>query len=594
MHRTTVYDSEDPNLPKLPHSVLSYEDEQRETEIVAEMIASGGSNEYYNEYYLNGFLDSSSSEDEDKSRAHRRTLSNISAIIATSLTESKRKRHTISEGSHIPPVDRRARMQAMALDLRPKNSHDISPRTSFHQRRKSGNNNSDLTKTISYKSNNEESDLNKSASGKSDLLHKQQRRFSTAVGGLAAERRQTGWEQGIDIKTTDLIMNSIGSAVTIVDYSPTRYKIVQTEIEPGEDGSALKEMLQSKPDWSRVRWINVNGLSWEAISIIAEMYNIHRLAIEDMVDIPQRTKVDKYPTHTFCCFPLHKLITYRAKQYRKRNALFKLWHTIKPSSAREEPADQLRNMSCATETFEFELEDQQQKNLDYSISEMLAKTELNTIYQWNSPTSTHNSRSMYLDSRRPLAAKRRAVGVEQVSLFFTNQNTVISFFEHSAADIEKPLLLRISTESTILRESCDSSILFQSVIDAVVDLIHPVICAYRSRLDELEIDAVMNPSMMHTQDLHLINVELTLLRNTIFPITSIINSLREQKNTARRLAVDGEDEVPSSSTPTSAYSTKSASEYGSTISELAGVYLADVSDHALTYTQDLDIMRNNA
>lgn len=60
--------------------------------------------------------------------------------------------------------------------------------------------------------------------------------------------------------------------VTVVDFSDD--KIIQTEL----DNDTLKDFLQQeRPVWSRVRWINLDGLSWDCISAIAKKYNLHRL-----------------------------------------------------------------------------------------------------------------------------------------------------------------------------------------------------------------------------------------------------------------------------------------------------------------------------
>ena len=61
-----------------------------------------------------------------------------------------------------------------------------------------------------------------------------------------------------------------------------------------------------------------------------------------------------------------------------------------------------------------------------------------------------------------------------------SDNTVISFFEHSAADVEEPLLERLQSTETMLRRSCDASLMLQAIIDAIVDLAVPVKDAYNT------------------------------------------------------------------------------------------------------------------
>lgn len=73
----------------------------------------------------------------------------------------------------------------------------------------------------------------------------------------------------------------------------------------------------------------------------------------------------------------------------------------------------------------------------------------------------NEERIRFMEKHSALASKNLGVGVEQVSIFLTSDNSVISFFESSAEDIETPIIARLSTRETILRRSCDASLLLQ-------------------------------------------------------------------------------------------------------------------------------------
>lgn len=75
-----------------------------------------------------------------------------------------------------------------------------------------------------------------------------------------------------------------------------------------------------------------------------------------------------------------------------------------------------------------------------------------------------------MERHSALASKKLGVGVEQVAIFLTADNTVIAFFEHSADDVEEPILPRLRTEETILRRSSDASMLTQAILDAIIDM----------------------------------------------------------------------------------------------------------------------------
>jgi hypothetical protein len=68
----------------------------------------------------------------------------------------------------------------------------------------------------------------------------------------------------------------------------------------------------------------------------------------------------------------------------------------------------------------------------------------------------HKERIEYMELHSALASKDLAVSLEQVSIFLTADNTIISFFESAADDIEVPILARLASAETILRRSCDA------------------------------------------------------------------------------------------------------------------------------------------
>jgi magnesium transporter len=77
-------------------------------------------------------------------------------------------------------------------------------------------------------------------------------------------------------------------AITCVDYSPERVLF--------QDVKDLPAFISThRPDWSVVRWINVAGLGdLNLIRAIAEKYRLHPLAIEDVLHVPQRPRVQAY------------------------------------------------------------------------------------------------------------------------------------------------------------------------------------------------------------------------------------------------------------------------------------------------------------
>jgi len=106
-------------------------------------------------------------------------------------------------------------------------------------------------------------------------------------GGVAAE-------PGLDYRSVDVEGFNVPTSVTVVDYATTQYSAsaIMHDLAEIEDFFA-----EHRPDWAKARWINVNGLNWQCIKFLATRYNLHRLAIEDLLSV-QRTKVDSYRNRT--------------------------------------------------------------------------------------------------------------------------------------------------------------------------------------------------------------------------------------------------------------------------------------------------------
>ncbi len=78
------------------------------------------------------------------------------------------------------------------------------------------------------------------------------------------------------------------ACITCIDYCP--------ENVSKQTVSDLKDFLvHHRPFWSVVRWINIDGLTdMQAIHAIATKYELHPLAVEDLLHVSQRPKIESY------------------------------------------------------------------------------------------------------------------------------------------------------------------------------------------------------------------------------------------------------------------------------------------------------------
>ena len=106
-----------------------------------------------------------------------------------------------------------------------------------------------------------------------------------------------------------------------------------------------------------------------------------------------------------------------------------------------------------------------------------------------------------------------------------------------------------------------------------------------------EIDVLTNPQMQHTRELHIVSGELNILKRTLYPLYNMINALRERPKPSYFGAPCGGG--PGHDIPEQKHASSQSEEkgHGAEISSSARVYLADVADHVLILTEEVDMLR---
>ncbi|KAM0361367.1 hypothetical protein ACHAP4_001834 [Fusarium culmorum] len=339
-----------------------------------------------------------------------------------------------------------------------------------------------------------------------------------------------------------------------------------------DNASFIAFLDEPKEEWAKCRWINVNGLSWDVIQAIGSKKGLHKLALEDLMQIRNRTKADWYPNHAFIVMTLQKLVhlvddeddttdtssTYSSKTVgRLRGSVRQLWKSRKTADPEKNFENSLRAREVASDLQETGM--------------------IRTLQRYHA--SGNEARTEFMESHSSLAPYQMAVSAEQVSIFLTSDNTVISFFEVSAGDIERPIVTRLSTPGTILRESNDASLLCQGIIDAIIDLAIPLTAIYTDIIADIELDVLTAPSISQSKKLYVCISEINKMLSFLNPIDNLVNVLRDHKTSMTHEVAMQELENPST---------------GVIVTPMTHTYLGDVLDHCIMITEALQQLKQSS
>ncbi|KAE8148142.1 hypothetical protein BDV25DRAFT_22438 [Aspergillus avenaceus] len=415
--------------------------------------------------------------------------------------------------------------------------------------------------------------------------------------------------------------------IIVVDFS--QHEMRQYEL----DNDTLEPFLaREREPWVQCRWINVNGLSWDVIRVLGNHKRIHRLAIEDLINTTNRTKVDWYSDHAYIVLTLQKLIRMQDEDSDSDSDSDdgqSSWHNDGRSSSSSDKSVSLKRATTLNLIKEAlrdlfkpktrkKAENQKQPTGPSArpYSKKASVKNASAVDITTNPGRTARSMQRYrggpnedriefMERHAVLAAKRLCVALEQVSIFLHADNTVTSFFETSADDIESPIVKRLSSPETILRQSCDASMLVQAILDAIIDLAIPVTTAYQDAIGDLELDVLTDPDIDQSKSLYILTSEIAILRSSMQPIVTVINALRDHRSepiSTPGIGVlknyFGPSNPPTSdSTPfigTATPNLKSVGGSSVSISPMCHTYLGDALDHCITIVEGYDQMRRAA
>jgi Mg2+ and Co2+ transporter CorA len=97
--------------------------------------------------------------------------------------------------------------------------------------------------------------------------------------------------------------------------------------------------------------------------------------------------------------------------------------------------------------------------------------------------------------------------------------------------------------------------------------------------------------MEHTRELHIISGELNILKRTLHPLYNMINALQDRHRSKRAGYFYQTSEADRHATMPDSTVDDFSEKQITQISPEAKVYLADVADHVLILTEEIDILR---
>ncbi|MBW0493814.1 hypothetical protein O181_033529 [Austropuccinia psidii MF-1] len=386
-------------------------------------------------------------------------------------------------------------------------------------------------------------------------------------------------------------LSNLPVSVDLVDYSEDRVKFqsfqpyIASELTRLDKsiGRATTEKGQ-RPDWSCVRWINVNGLSWDVIKLLAIRYSLHPLAIEDCVHVSSRSKSEYYKQHLFVHAAIHTL----AEQSDSSEPTPSNQYS---STERPSPQGQALESGIIDPDVDInELSDYKSTDL-HSIAGSSGMMDLGVAAGSKNIVSQE-----VFDAEREVVRQltkdyKVRIHVEKLSVFLLRDGTLITIFSHDGSRTVLPLIARLKTMDTLLRSSADASMLLQALLDIIVDQALDVVEAFRSKLTSLEAKVLVSPDLDTVRHLHVLSGELLLLKRTLTPLSTLVHGIMNHDPSERKVVNYRAVQRASSGDGLleDGQSIATSVPGGGFISSQARLYLSDVLDHIDSVLSSLEL-----
>ncbi|KAI0327693.1 hypothetical protein GY45DRAFT_1283295 [Cubamyces sp. BRFM 1775] len=413
-------------------------------------------------------------------------------------------------------------------------------------------------------------------------------------------RRGIGAEPGVDPRRASAFLNyghiRQQCLIEVNDYSTMRTSFGR--MTNAEFIRLLADSNASRREpWVRVRWINVGGISWDVISALALKYDMHPLALEDVLHQRghARSKADYYPQHLFLRVLCHTLSN---EEEGTQPSISHLPRSESPAPMGDDDDDEIDTDS------EFQYGKGGRSTEVYADDDKTMYGSASASrFSTKRGDSTMRRRFGQPDIESPPPAQGRFAGIDETKakknarnrkllkelkggdrvnvkiapmcLFLFRDGTVISIHKDNTLNFTAPITERLRQRDTGLRTTADPSLLVQSLIDLVVDQALEVVDEYQGKILKIEQAVLLKPSMKTVRRLHILQGDLILHKRTLEPIKTVIYGLRRY-DVDRVMALK---ENPDPSLKIEGY-----------MSHKSKIYLADVHDHMEYILTSLDMI----
>ncbi|KAI5836040.1 hypothetical protein K523DRAFT_289833 [Schizophyllum commune Tattone D] len=414
-------------------------------------------------------------------------------------------------------------------------------------------------------------------------------------------------------------------AIDIIDYSAkdaTFQRMHNSEFVELMCDTAAQKRDSPPPHWTDkkgstpFRWISITGIDWNVLSSLALRYDLHALALEDVLQEQGFThsKADYYNHHLHLRVLAHTLAPEDELEHSR------WWMNQAHLHGQSPSADVERNPS--TSPYAHSLAGRARRGIKRRLGLLSGyRNHVGKGLQTH-PRGTHDAQEREKQVLRLQAltkGERVNVRREPLFVFLTRDGTVISINPTRKLHFTRPLMERMRQPDSVLRTSEDPSMLVESIIDLVVDRILELMDSYQDKIHRLEQDVLLRANGMSTvRSLHILSGDLAMHKRTLEPIKNLIYGLRRY-DLERCLAIanmdaahdaeagDGHSAYPSLSVPNAhtevtspgptirplspAHTGERQPKVKGYMSYKSKIYLADVYDHinfALTSVEMFD------